>query len=108
MSMLQTSTELSKTLNQIYLSTSFILIIIDCNNIDVNDIQDVLLSQSKSYLKILSIPYLMEGTNMPINSIVMEAFIKLTHIFNNIKNVSKLCIVKMSSKSDMAIVWINI
>lgn len=78
------------------------------NSINVNNIQDILLSQSKSCLKILSIPYLIEGTNMPINSIVMEAFIKLTYIFDNIKNMSKLCIVKISLKSNITIAWINI
>jgi len=39
-----------------------------CNDVDTNDIQDVRLSQLKSYLKILSILYIKEGTDMPINS----------------------------------------
>jgi len=61
----------------------------NCNNVDTNDIQNVHLLQSKSYLKILGIPYLIEGTNMPINSGVVESIIKSTHIFDNIKITSK-------------------
>jgi len=49
----------------------------NCNNIDTNDIQDTCLSQSKSYLKILSIPY------------IMESFIKTSHIFDNINITSR-------------------
>ena len=46
----------------------------------------------------------MEDINIPINFDVMEVFIKLTHIFNNIKIMSKPYIVKVSPKSDMIIV----
>ena len=75
---------------------------------DVNDIQDACLPQSKSYLKILGIPYLMENTNTLMDSNVMENIIKASHIFNDIKIASKLHVCKVSPKSDMAIVWINI
>ena len=74
------------------------------NNIDTNNIQDARLLQLKLYLKILSIPYIMEGTNMPINFEVMEIFIKATHIFNNINIASKPHIVKVFPKSNLAIV----
>ena len=50
----------------------------------------------------------MEGTNVPINSDIIELFIKTLHIFDNINIASKLYIIKVSSKSDMAIVWIDI
>ena len=50
----------------------------------------------------------MEGTNIHINSEVMELIIKSTHIFNNINIASKLYIVKVSLKSDMVIIWIDI
>ena len=73
----------------------------NCNNINVNNIQDAQLPQSKLYLKILGIPYLIEGTNSLINSEVMEGFIRLTYIFNNIKIASKLCIVKVSLRFNM-------
>ena len=68
----------------------------NCNNIDTNDIQNTCLPQSKSYLKILSIPY------------IMKSFIKTSHIFDNINITSRPWVVKVSSKSNMAIVWINI
>ena len=76
--------------------------------VDSNDIQSACLPQSKSYLKILDIFYLIESTNMPINSSVVESIIKSTHIFDNVHIVSKPCIIKVSPKSDMAIIWINI
>ena len=62
----------------------------NCDNIDFSDIQEVQLLQLKLYLKILSIPYIMKDTNIPINSEEMESIIKSTHIFNNINIVSKL------------------
>ena len=80
----------------------------NCNNIDINDIQDACLPQSKLYLKILSISYLIEETNTPIDSGVIESIIKFMHIFDNIKIASKPQVVKVSLKSDMAIVWIDI
>ena len=45
---------------------------------------------------------------MPINSDIMELFIKTLHIFDNINIASRFYIIKVSSKSDMAIVWIDI
>jgi len=47
-------------------------------------------------------------TNTPIDSVVIENIIKTTHIFNDIKVVSKPCVCKVSSKSNIAIIWINI
>ena len=76
--------------------------------VDLNNIQSAHLLQSKSYLKILKIPYFIEGINMPINLSVVEFIIKNTYIFNNIHITSKLCIIKVSSKSDIAIIWIYI
>ena len=38
----------------------------------------------------------------------MEIIIKFTHIFNNIYIISKLYVIKISPKSDMAIIWVNI
>ena len=75
---------------------------------NIKDVQSAWLLQSKSYLKILSISYLIEGTNTPINASVIETVIKTTHVFNNTHIVSKPKVVKVSPKSDMAIVWIDI
>ena len=38
----------------------------------------------------------------------MEIIIKFTHIFNNIYITSKLYVIKVSPKSDIAIIWVNI
>ena len=46
--------------------------------------------------------------NTPINTNIMETNIKSTYVFNNIWIASKLRVVKVSPKSDMAIVWIDI
>ena len=74
----------------------------------LEDIQDGCLLQSKSYLKILGLSYLLENTNTPIDSEVIKNIIKTTHIFNNIKVASKPHVCKVSPKSDMAIIWIDI
>jgi len=76
----------------------------NCNNIDTNNIQDTHLLQFKLYLKILSILYILEGTNMLIKSNIIESFIKMLHIFDNINFTSKPYIAKVFLKSDMAIV----
>lgn len=59
------------------------------DHIDFNNIEMSRFPQSKSYLKIISILYLMENTNMPINSSVIETILKNNHIFNNISLASK-------------------
>jgi len=80
----------------------------NANNINLEDIQDSRFPQSKSYLKILGLPYLLENTNTSMDLEFIENIIKTTHIFNNIKVASKPYVCKVSPKSDMAIVWINI
>jgi len=66
------------------------------------------LPQSKSYLKIVSIPYLSEVTNARLSSDNVEKILKANHIFNDIVLASKLRVIKVSPKSDMSIIWINI
>lgn len=66
------------------------------------------LLQSKSYLTIISIPYIKENTNSSINSTDIEKIIQFTHIFNNVYLALKLCIIKSSPKSDMVVIQINI
>jgi len=66
------------------------------------------LPQSKLYLKIIDIPYIKENTNIPINANAVEEILKRNHIFNNITLESRLCIIKVSPKSDMAIIWFDI
>jgi len=77
-------------------------------NITSEDIQASRLPQSKSYLKIIEILYLMENTKIPINSDFIETVIKLSHIFNNLSLAFKPRIIKALHKSDIAVVWIDI
>ena len=66
------------------------------------------LSQFKSYLKIVGISYFVNNSNTRISSENIEYILKNNHIFNDIVFASKLCIIKVSPKSDMTIVWIDI
>ena len=74
------------------------------NHIDVENVEVPQLSQSKSYLKIIGIPYMMENTNTPILADVVKTIIKNNHIFNNIVIASRSCIIKFFPKSDMVII----
>ena len=57
----------------------------------------------------IGIPYIRENANTPIISEVIEEIIKKkSHIFNNIVLVSRSCIIKISPKSNMTIIWIDI
>ena len=78
------------------------------NNIISEDIISLYLSQSKSYLKIISITYLMKNTNVLINSNVVELIIKSMYIFNDIVLTSKLRVIKLLPKPDMIIIWVDI
>ena len=42
------------------------------------------LPQSKSYLKILEIPYYIKDTNLPITVNIVKKVFQTTYIFNNI------------------------
>ena len=46
------------------------------------------LSQSKSYVKIIGLPYLIENTNTPLTLDMVETILKNNHIFNNISIAS--------------------
>jgi len=78
------------------------------DSIDLDDIMMFRLPQLKSYLKILGILYLIEDTNVPINSDVVKKIIKSTHIFNDVVLAFKLRVIKASPKSDMVIIWVDI
>ena len=66
------------------------------------------LPQSKSYLKIVGIPYFINKSNIHVTSEDIKHILKNNHIFNNIIHASKPRIIKISPKSDMAIIWIDI
>ena len=80
------------------------------NSLSANDdsIASPRLPQSKSYLKIVGIPYFVNKSNTCVTSEDIKHILKNNHIFNNIVLVSKLHIIKVSPKLDMAIVWIDI
>ena len=78
---------------------------------DINELQveEPRLPQSKSYLKIISIPFFPNGkTQDRLNASDIENILKQNQIFDDIKLVSKPRVIKVSSKSDMSIVWIDI
>ena len=75
---------------------------------DDNQIAFPHLPQLKSYLKIIGIPYLNEQTNVHISPEDIEKILKSNYIFNNIVLASRPQVIKISPKSDMAIIWINI
>ena len=78
------------------------------NDIDHSNIMSPRLPQSKFYLKILGILYFIENINLPISSNIVESIIKSTHIFNNIVFASRPYIIKVSPKSNMVVIWIDI
>jgi len=71
---------------------------------DANKISLARLSQSKSYLKIVGISYINKKTNSRIALDKIEDVLKNNYIFNNIILASKPHVIKMSPKSDMAII----
>jgi len=71
-------------------------------NIDLDDVKVPRLPQSKLYLKILGIPYLIENMNVSISANVIEIVLKTTHFFNNIILVLKPYVIK--AKSDMVVI----
>jgi len=80
------------------------------NSLSANDdsITSPRLPQSKSYLKIVGIPYFVDKSNTHVTSKDIKHILKNNHIFNNIVLMSKPCIIKVSPKLDMAIIWIDI
>ena len=80
----------------------------NANQINMENVQAPHLSQSKSYLKIISLPYLMNNMNVPLNLEVVEKILKNNYIFNNISLASRPRIIKISPKSDMTIIWLDI
>lgn len=78
------------------------------DNINMNKVLSPRLSQSKYYLKILGISYYIKDINLPITADIVERVIQTTHIFNNTVLTFQPYIIKISLKSDMAVIWVNI
>ena len=71
---------------------------------EVNQISFPRLPQSKSYLKIVGIPYLIDQLNTWMSSDNVKKILKNNHIFNDIVLMSKPKIIKVSPKLDMSII----
>ena len=74
------------------------------NQINVDKVEFPQLSQSKSYLKIISLLYFMNNSNVPIKADVIRNILKNNYIFNNILLASWPRIIKVFPKLDMAII----
>ena len=77
-------------------------------NVNLEYIEASRLPQLKFYVKIIGIPYFIENTNISIMLDFIESIIKSNHIFNNLSLVSKPQVIKASSKSDIAIIQVDI
>ena len=81
------------------------------NSNDINSLQveEPRLSKSKSYLKIIGIPFFPHvNSQEKLMSNDIEMILKQNHIFDNISLASKPRVIKVSPKSDMSIVWLDI
>ena len=74
------------------------------NDVDTSNVISSRLPQSKSYLKILDIFYLIENTNFPITANIIKRVIQTSYIFNNTVLVSHSHIIKALPKSNIAVV----
>ena len=78
------------------------------NDINALQVKKPWLPKSKSYLKIISIPfYPHDNSQERLMSSNIETILKQNQIFNNISLVSKPRVIKVSPKSNMSIVWID-
>ena len=78
-------------------------------NINELQVEEPRLPQSKSYLKIIGIPYYPNSKSQEcLNSSDVEAILKQNQIFDDIKLTSRPRIIKVSPKLDMSIIWIDI
>jgi len=81
------------------------------NSNDINSLQveEPHLPKSKSYLKIIGIPFFPHANSQEkLISNDIEMILKQNHIFDNISLTSKPRVIKVSPKSDMSTVWIDI
>ena len=75
-------------------------------NVNPDSIESSHLPKSKSYMKIIGLPYLSElGVMSPD---IIEGILKDSHLFKDITLASKPCVIKASPKSDKAVVWVDI
>ena len=81
------------------------------NSNDINSLQveEPCLPKSKSYLKIIGILFFPHANSQEkLTSNDIETILKQNHIFDNISLASKPRVIKVSLKSDISIVWLDI
>ena len=66
------------------------------------------LPQSKSFLKVLGIPYWDSKTSLPITPAQVVEALSSSPLFEGITLASMPCIIKVSPSSDMSVIWIDI
>jgi len=79
------------------------------NAVNILQVDELHLPKSKLCLKIIGIPYFPHDNSQEcLTSNDIELVLKQNQIFNNISLASKPRVIKVSPKSDMSIMWINI
>ena len=76
------------------------------NNINLDLIKSSHLLKSKLYMKIIGLPYKIKQE--VITSDYIEGILKEMHLFKNVVLASKLYVIKVSPKSNMVVVWVDI
>ena len=75
-------------------------------NVNPDSIESSRLPKSKSYMKIIELPYSSElGVMSPD---IIEGVLKDSHLFKDTTLASKPHVIKASPKSDKAVVWVDI
>ena len=75
-------------------------------NVNSDSIKSPCLSKSKLYMKIIGLSYITE--NKVITPDFIERVLKETHLFKDVVLASKPHVIKVSPKSDMVVIWVNI
>ena len=76
------------------------------SNVNLDSIESPRLPKSKSYMKIIGLPYSSElGVMSPD---IIEGVLKDSHLFKDATLASKPRVIKASPKSDKAVVWVDI
>ena len=75
-------------------------------NVNLDSIKSPHLPKSKSYMKIIELPYSSELGVM--SSDIIEDVLKDSYLFKDTTLALKPCVIKASPKSDKAVVWVDI
>ena len=79
------------------------------NDINFLQVNKPCLPKSKSYLKIIGIPFFPHANSQEkLTPNDIKVILKQNHIFDNISLASKPRVIKVSLKSDMSIIWLDI